>query len=344
MPRPRKASVVLPAGVHVVKARGRVYYYWQPGRGTAKAAERRRIEFEPEDPRFWQTIKAWGAADEGTISFLATEYRASPEYAALRPASRRHYDHFIDKLEAHAGAALYREIGRKDVYELRDELKDTPTSANQIVSVLRVLLEFGCERGWLDENPAVGVKRLKIDSDGTQPWPEDVWKRIVEEGPEDLRRAAILGRAIGQRRSDLVKIGAGNFEEGGIAFAIGKLRDKQHWTPIPKWALKTIQGWRENRIGPFILSGKGKPTNGNALDQRLRRFLRENDMPAVSLHGLRAMAVIDRRAAGLPHQKIAAEIGMSLPMVMRYSRNADQEMLAGRKRFTNPSIPQRKTG
>lgn len=338
MPRPRKASVVLPAGVHVVKARGRVYYYWQPGRGTAKAAERRRIEFEPEDPRFWQEIRSLGAPQEGTLAFLAAEYRASPEYAALRPASRRHYDHFIDRLEAYAGTQRYQQIARHDVYELRNELRETPSSANQIVKVLRLLLEFGCERGWLTENNAVGVKLLKVDVEGAKPWPEQVWMKIVQEGPENLRRTAILGRAIGQRRSDLVKIGAGNYEDGGISFAIGKLRDKKHWTPIPAWALKTVRGWCRERIGPFIVGAQGRAIGADALDVLLRKHLSEHNLPPVTLHGLRAMAVIDRRAAGLPHQKIAAEIGMSVSMVERYSKNADQALLAGRKRFTNPAI------
>ena len=50
----------------------------------------------------------------------------------------------------------------------------------------------------------------------------------------------------------------------------------------------------------------------------------------IKLHGLRAMAVCDRRMDGLEHQEIAAQLGMSLPMVMRYSRQIDQEALARR--------------
>src|SRR5580692_11531665 len=40
MGRGRKAGVRLPKGVERVRARGRTYYYWNPGRGTDRESER----------------------------------------------------------------------------------------------------------------------------------------------------------------------------------------------------------------------------------------------------------------------------------------------------------------
>ena len=69
---------------------------------------------------------------------------------------------------------------------------------------------------------------------------------------------------------------------------------------------------------------------GNALSFALDAFLAE--APELSEfrlkpHGLRAMAVCDRRLDGLSHQEISAQLCMSLPMVMRYSKHIDQERL-----------------
>jgi hypothetical protein len=45
--RGKKPMLALPEHVHCVKARGRLYYYYHPGRGTSKAGERIRL---PSDP------------------------------------------------------------------------------------------------------------------------------------------------------------------------------------------------------------------------------------------------------------------------------------------------------
>ena len=44
----------------------------------------------------------------------------------------------------------------------------------------------------------------------------------------------------------------------------------------------------------------------------------------ISIHGLRATAILDRRSAGTEDGAIADEIGMSVHMVSRYLRFADR--------------------
>jgi hypothetical protein len=74
--------------------------------------------------------------------------------------------------------------------------------------------------------------------------------------------------------------------------------------------------------------------DGDHLAASLRRFLGRvpelAKIEGLSAHGWRAMAVCDRRLDGLDHQEIAAQLCMSLQMVMRYSRHIDQEELAWR--------------
>jgi hypothetical protein len=71
--------------------------------------------------------------------------------------------------------------------------------------------------------------------------------------------------------------------------------------------------------------------SAQALSNALDRFLVDAPELAgenIRPHGLRAMAVCDRRLDGLLHQEISAQLCMSLGMVMRYSKNIDQERLA----------------
>jgi hypothetical protein len=71
--------------------------------------------------------------------------------------------------------------------------------------------------------------------------------------------------------------------------------------------------------------------SGDALWNALDRFVTDTpELVGVTIkpHGLRALAVCDRRLDGLSHQEICAQLWMSMNMVMRYSKHIDQERLA----------------
>ena len=107
MARPRTANVMLPRNVQkVVKPSGKVYYYYAPGRGLVGAGKRVALGSDTTDPEFWRKLREASsppAARDGTLSKLIAEYRASKAWADLRPASKRSYTHFLDRLEAGGG-------------------------------------------------------------------------------------------------------------------------------------------------------------------------------------------------------------------------------------------------
>jgi hypothetical protein len=83
--------------------------------------------------------------------------------------------------------------------------------------------------------------------------------------------------------------------------------------------------------GPWITNAEGVPMSGAAIGDALDKFVvHRPELAGARLkpHGLRAMAVCDRRLDGLSHQEISAQLCMSIGMVMRYSKHIDQERLA----------------
>jgi hypothetical protein len=204
--------------------------------------------------------------------------------------------------------------------------------AQVLVVVLRTLIAFGVPRGYIDRNPATEVVPLPlVNVENARPWPEDAFKRVLETAPEYIRRAAFLGRACGQRRSDLVLFGRKHRRTDGLQIKIGKLRHKDHFIPLRAAELAEIDSWSCSDTGPWITSAFGKPMSGDALWHALDRFL--VDVPELAglklnPHGWRAMAVCDRRFDGLSHQEISAQLCMSMNMVIRYSKHIDQERLA----------------
>jgi hypothetical protein len=95
----------------------------------------------------------------------------------------------------------------REIYAFSDLYSDTPALANKLVIMLRTLIAFGIPRGYIDRNPAVDVGPLHVDVANTRPSPDDAFKRVPGMAPDWICRATFLGRATGQRRSDLVKFG-----------------------------------------------------------------------------------------------------------------------------------------
>jgi DNA-binding CsgD family transcriptional regulator len=80
----------------------------------------------------------------------------------------------------------------------------------------------------------------------------------------------------------------------------------------------------ERRLGPYLLQQNGKPVTRKEF---ARQFAEAQDaipeLNGLTLHDLRATAVINLRRAGLSYAQIGDIVGMSAKMVEHYCRNAD---------------------
>jgi hypothetical protein len=344
MGRRRKPGDILPAGVHAVRTRSATYYYYQPRRGTANPPPRIALGKTPHSPLFWAALAAArgsggpsrvAGAAPGSWAALGLAWAASREWAALAFATRATYElrmRAIVKAWGNLPAAQTTQMG---VVKLRDTLPG-PAAANQLIAVIRAALKWGRAHGYRAEglpDPCAGLEKLDLgEVEGAQPWPEWAYKAVLAEAPEALRRAAFLGRATGQRRSDLVRLGHTNRRADGLEFRIQKLGDKRHFMPLFADELTVIDGWAAPDIGPYIRH-KGKPVSGKALAALLQRFCEGHTRlkaHPVHLHGLRALAVCDRRVDGLSHQEISGQLCMSVDMVFRYSKGIDTAELSRR--------------
>ena len=354
--------MTLPNGVQpVVNRHGRVYYYYAPRRGTKSAGQRIALGSDVNDPEFWRRLRdAKNPAElTGTVSALIAEYKTSHEWSRLRPASLRGYLHFLDRLDAQGGDRPVAAMTKRDIYALMDRMSATPVAANYMLSVLRTLLEYGAKRGYRDDNPAIGVKRLKVEDSGHAPWPEAGYSFVMEHAPTHLRRMAFLGRATGQRISDLVKMRPADLADDGINLRIGKLRDKKHMVPLTKAQMAEIKSWGVRDLDFFIgVPRTGKRCSDRYLNTLWNSWRALDDAKPIrdlkmTIHGLRSTAINDRRVAGTEDGAIADEIGMSPKMVTRYPRFADKiaSGRASRDRreqkmtgFVNPVTPLKTLG
>ena len=326
----------LPEGVHAVKAGKATYYYWAPRRGLPDAPKPVPLGKDARDPKFWEKVRELGANDprlgEGTFASLIAKYKASKRFEKCRHRTQIHYEHQLKRIEAAWATLPVAGLTVAGIYALRAQYEDTPVAANHLISVLRTLLKWGLQHGFGTANPAREIEPLEIeDEENAKPWPEDAWTFVVANAPEDIRRAAYLGRACGQRRSDLVKFGRRHRKDDGIAIKIGKLRDKDHVIPLTDDQLKEIDSWTCSDTGPWIISPIGRTMSGDALQAALNRYIAKTpELKGLVLkwHGLRAMAAIDRKLVGAENRAIGANLRMTTQTVERYIRHIDDQKLA----------------
>jgi integrase len=161
----------------------------------------------------------------------------------------------------------------------------------------------------------------------------------------DLARVVALAFHTGQRGSDIVRMRFSDIEEQtdpitgsrhtGISIKRTQKVGLRLWIPCTAELLATVAGWE--RVPPFYMvlnPFSGEPYTREQLSVAWNTERRRNPLLApleeggAVLHGLRASCVIRLRNRGATSLQIESMIGMSRPMVERYSRHADRNAMA----------------
>jgi integrase len=331
--RRRTTKKHLPKGVFSVTNRhGQEYFYFQLGRGTKHASPRVILGKDTTDPEFWRKLRdAKGAPEKraGTWSALIAAWREN-NLERLRPASRKLFNYCLNRVDEAAGDRLVAAVTKRDIYQMRDGMSATPHAANTMVAVLRAVLEWSVQHGYRADNPAIGIKPLRVDDKGHEPWPGEGYAFVIAHAPTHLHRMAYLGRATGQRASDLVKMRPADLAADGITLRIGKLRERKHFVPLTVQQMAKIKSWGVKDLEYFITTPvAGGRCTAHYLNQLWNEWRDSQEASPVrdlhmTIHGLRATKIDDLRQDGCADGAIADEVGISEAMVRRYLRFANK--------------------
>lgn len=326
-PRSRKHSVGLPKGVHRVISRAREYFYYHPGRGTAFAGERVRLPDDPHSPEFYvayrQAQGIIGEINAGTVNALIDEYLAWEGFGLLADGTQYQYKRAF-KIARQAWGELSKDgVQPVHVQQLMDGFAKTPGKANMFLSAMRALSAWARPRGKLPQSMTEGVKPFPIKG-GHKPWTPAQLAAIDKVKDQTVRRGLKLYQHTGQRGSDVVRLGWTDIDEGG--FALGqKKTGVEVWCPILPELTAEMATWKK-LPGPFLKQKSGRPFSRRQFWEIFTDAIDGIDeLVGVTLHGLRATAVIRLRREGLSTAQIQDITGMSLPMIERYCRFADKK-------------------
>lgn len=317
-------------------------YYWQTGRSGPKADRSKciRVPHRTDEPAFWQECDRLNGvardASAGTFADAIKAFQESTEWLKKSESTRYSYGLYLEPMKAAWGNELVSDITVPALVALRDKLAAgrSANTANQALLAWRTFFAWCAPRGLISSNIARDVPALDHEPEITAPWPEHIWQHVVDHGPARVSRLAVLGRATGQRISDIVRLGPTCRRADGIDIPGGvKKTGRVHWCALSATDAARIDSWRCD-LRPYLDLGDGRSLTTDAVGAELREWLQSDAAgiakgAAISPHGLRAMAVCDERVKGLEHQEIASLFAMSLGMVMRYSTHIDHE-IAGR--------------
>jgi integrase len=341
MGRRKDARYGMPAHVHVVRAKGREYFYFQEHRGGPGQGFRVKLPGSPYDDagtpvaEWWDEYRRLGGITSedkppGTFSALIAEYKKSPEYKDLAEKTRDEWARYFARVEKKWGGLRVASVEPRHVLALRDTFAETPASANQLLGALSSMMSWSVPRGWIRFNPCLGVKKLK----GGTPYKPWSWEAIClfkKEARAELWYAAGLALYSGQRQGDVLKMRWTDIRDGLIAVEQMKT-GKKLWIPMHS-ELKLILADVPKRSEFILTSKRGEAWTSDGFGTAWQREMAEEALEPLReqgcvFHGLRKSAVVMLLEAGCTDAEVSAITGQTREMVVHYARAVNQRKLA----------------
>jgi integrase len=269
-------------------------------------------------------------AKAGTVAATVSMYLASVTFADLADETRRTRRNLLERFREAHGDKRIASIEKKHVQALIDAKAATPSAARNLLAVIRLLMKFAIEAGIRADDPTLGVKRVKIKTDGFRTWDENDIAAFEATHPIGTRARLALALLLGtgQRRGDIVKMGCQHVRGDKIAVRQSKTKTPL-MIPIGIELRRAIDATPAEHM-TFLMTAYGRPFTAAGFTNSFRDMCNEAGLPnGLSAHGLRNAMCRRLAEAGCTEKQIAAISGhKTLRMVQHYTRAADQERLA----------------
>src|SRR5262249_38096167 len=146
-------------------------------------------------------------------------YYGSPDFRGLKASTARVRRNIIERFRSEHGNKPVARLERKHVNDIIGAKSATPQAGNNLLKVLRLLLNHAVEIGMIASNPALGVKRYKSRGEGFHTWLETEvaqFEAAYAIGTKERLTLALL-LYTGQRISDMARMGWQHVKGGSIA-------------------------------------------------------------------------------------------------------------------------------
>jgi integrase len=268
-------------------------------------------------------------ARSGTMWALALSYFSSPQFRTLKPATQRAYRGIIERLCRVHGDKRAAGLRREHVVRLIAERAEQPGAANGLRMALRVMMKHAIDIGLRADDPTREVRAVRVRTDGHHSWTDDEIAQFERHHAIGSRARLVLALLLytGQRRGDVIRMGAQHIREGSLHIKQQKTGAELIIPVHPTLAAIIAAAPREHLT--FVTTRRGGPFEGSAFSRWFREQCDKAGLPHCSAHGLRKAAARRLAEAGCTAHEIGSITGhASLTELVRYTKAADQKRLA----------------
>lgn len=326
-------------GVRVKVAKGRRYYYWsrvEPGtpwvrlpdpRQDADGFMRKLVYLQRVAVRIDERRRT------GTFGAMATLYRQSKKFTDLKPSSRETFERYLNRLlVAYADAPLV-ELTPEDIQvRVMDANASTPSAADMMLTVMRVIYKFAAKRQRGLEDWTAGVDQFNDHTD-REPWDAATLQAALTSTDHLFRRAVALALYTGQRPGDVCAITWGQVSANSAGDPTIRVRQQKTGTtleiPMHEDLRAELDAAPRATDHLFLLSNRrGGPLTAGVFLKWCQAFTRKHGQ-GYTAHGLRKNATVALFEHGCSAAEVASITGhKSLAMLEHYGKSRSQAGLA----------------
>jgi integrase len=265
----------------------------------------------------------------GSFSALCVSYYESPEFRGLKVSTQRVRRNVLERFRAEHGHRPLKDLQSAHIRHIIGAKANTPEAANNLLKVLRVVLDYAVSEGMTASNPAIHVRRYPSKGEGIHTWAEREVAQFEAHHPigSKARLALALLLYTLQRRGDVVRMGWQHLQGASIALRQEKT-DEPLVIPVHHELAQALASVPRTNL-TFLITERGRPFTSASFGNWFRKRCNEAGLPQCSAHGLRKCGATRLADAGCSLHRIMAVTGhRSMSSVAPYTKRADQARLA----------------
>ncbi len=234
-------------------------------------------------------------ARNGSLKVLVTEYRRSPAFTELAESTQKDYLKVFDYLQPLMQLDV-KDFTRTSIVQIRDKAmeKHKRRFANYVRQVFSLLFSWGIERGYLDSNPAKGIKSIKRPKDmqrANRPWTDTERFVVLDDLDWHLRIPIALCMFLALTETDALEVPKDAYDGSVISGKRGKTGVPYHW-PVPIALKRLLDDAPRHSSATLAANSHGKSWTASGLraswrKEKLRLEAEGKIGPGLTIHGLR---------------------------------------------------------
>lgn len=262
------------------------------------------------------------ARTAGTFQSISDAWHKSPAFTRLAPRTKLDYLSAKDRIDAKWGpyplAAIEDPKIRPRFLDWRDEMgKRSPRQADAVFGVLRIILEWGRDRGLIGLNHATRPKKLYRADRSDKLWLPNHIEAFRAVASAQMLLALELALWTGQRQSDLLRLTWSNYDGERITLRQGK-RHRKVDMPVAA-PLKALLDATPRTAVTILTAPSGKPWRVEPKPIHFQHHWRAATLAAgldgLHFHDLRGTTCTLLAEAGATPSEIAAMLGWTVATV-----------------------------